>query len=612
MTPESTSSADYRFQVDLRGIIDLLSNHLYSGPQVYIRELLQNGTDAIRARLSEEPAHAGEMRLEIVQAADAPPTLIFRDNGIGLTEEEVHQFLATIGQSSKRGDFSIRDDFIGQFGIGLLSCFLVCDEIVVITKSARGEHPAIQWRGKSDGTYGIRALEHDSAAGTEVYLRAKQGREEFFELERVRDLAQHFGGLLPFKIEIAYERGAETLNQSAPWEHRMETAAEREEVLEYGRDLFEIDFLDCIPLRSTAGDVQGVAFVLPFAASLATKRHHRVYLKHMLLTDKGENLLPDWAFFVQCVVNTNSLRPTASRESFYEDDALEQAREELGSCLRQYLMNLARTNPQRLQHLIALHHLSIKALALEDEECFRLFVDWLPFETSLGEMTLGHFRQEHPTLRYVPTRDQFRQIAHVAAAQSLGVINAGYTYDTEILERLSSIFPENQVERLDVEDLSERFEELTLDERDEVFEFESLADRVLQPFKCTCEIKKFRPQELPTLYMTNDAANFLRSVEQSKEVADNLWSSVLDNVAAEATRAAHARLYLNYHNHLIQRMVHLKDRQALQRVVEMLYIQALLLGHYPLKGREMSLLNDGLLGLIEWGLDAKGGGGSST
>ena len=88
--------------------------------------------------------------------------------------------------------------------------------------------------------------------------------------------------------------------------------------------------------------MDGVAFVLPFSPSLATKRTHRVYLKNMLLSEKAENLVPDWAFFVKCVVNANDLRPTASRESFYEDDKLEAAREALGRCLREYLVNLSK------------------------------------------------------------------------------------------------------------------------------------------------------------------------------------------------------------------------------------------------------------------------------
>src|SRR5438270_3971908 len=94
--------SEHKFQINLRGIIDLLSNHLYSSPDVFVRELLQNGVDAIRARNVLQPEHAGEILLEVVPCrGQKPPTLIVTDNGIGLTEAEVHQFLATIGESSK-------------------------------------------------------------------------------------------------------------------------------------------------------------------------------------------------------------------------------------------------------------------------------------------------------------------------------------------------------------------------------------------------------------------------------------------------------------------------------------------------------------------------------
>ena len=116
-------SSEQQFQVDLRGIIDLLSDHLYSGPEVYLRELLQNAVDALVAREKSDIgfiAKESSIQIEVVTPSEEsePPTLIITDRGVGLTEAEVHSFLATIGQSSKR-ELS-REDFIGQFGIGLL------------------------------------------------------------------------------------------------------------------------------------------------------------------------------------------------------------------------------------------------------------------------------------------------------------------------------------------------------------------------------------------------------------------------------------------------------------------------------------------------------------
>ncbi|HJT77298.1 MAG TPA: HSP90 family protein [Gemmataceae bacterium] len=601
---------DHKFQINLRGIIDLLSHHLYSGPQVYLRELLQNGVDAIRARQAYEPGHRGDITVEVIPARDGrPPALAFVDNGIGLNEDEIHAFLATIGQTSKRGgQWERPQDFIGQFGIGLLSCFVVSDEIVVLTRSSRGDAPALEWRGRADGTYAVRTLQHQIAPGTQVYLTCKPGSEEFFEPGRVRDLAAHFGGLLPYPVRVTAGGASRVINgEGAPW--RREYAGRREQdaaLLEYGRNTFGIDFFDWVPLRSEAGQVEGVAYVLPFSPSLATRRTHRVYLKNMLLSESAENLLPDWAFFVKCVVNANDLRPMASREAFYEDEALAATREALGQCLRDYLVRLARQDPRRLQRLVGLHFLSIKALAVQDDEFYRLFIDWLPFETSMGDMTLAEYRRNNPVLRYVPDLDQFRQIARVAAAQGLCVINGAYTYNNELLEKFSEVFPDESVEVVDPSALTQSFEELDLRERDEVFHFIQTADRVLQPFKCSAEVKKFLPRELPTLYSTTAEAGFLRSVEQSREISDPLWSSVLGSLSEGAAAGQYAQLCFNYHNPLVRKVAAVKDRTLLQRTVQMLYVQALLLGHHPLSAREMALLNEGLIGLIEWGVDSAG------
>src|SRR3954447_26211402 len=92
------------FQVDLRGVEDLLSHHLYASPRVYVRELLQNAVDAITARRAVEPEAPARVRIEPPEFT-GDGTLRISDTGIGLTEAQVHEFLATIGRSSKRDDF---------------------------------------------------------------------------------------------------------------------------------------------------------------------------------------------------------------------------------------------------------------------------------------------------------------------------------------------------------------------------------------------------------------------------------------------------------------------------------------------------------------------------
>ncbi|MCA9179494.1 MAG: HSP90 family protein [Planctomycetales bacterium] len=587
---------DHRFQVNLQGVIDLLSQHLYSSPQVYIRELLQNAVDAVVARQQREPAAEGEITLELTEGER--PTLCVIDNGIGLTSEEVHRFLATIGQSSKRESMAPMD-FIGQFGIGVLSAFVVSEEIVVITRSIDLKQRAVEWRGRADGTYSIRELDRDMAPGTQVYLTAKPGAEEYFEPELVRNRARHFGSLLPHRIEVITADERSVITETPPWRVEHETSAERDEaILEYGEQLFGSKFFDYIPLESAAGDVDGVAFVLPFSGRLAAKRTHRVYVKRMLLSDQAENLLPEWAFFVKCVVNANALRPTASRESFYEDRTLNEARRSLGACLRNYLVQLGQEDRPRLQALIRLHYLALKALAVEDDEFFQLFAEWLPMETSLGTMTLGEIRELTKRVLFVPDADQFRQISAVAAAQSICVVNGGYTYDTELIGKLPDIDPMIEVEQLDISLMSQSFGELTLPERDKVLSLVHIADEALRPFHCQVEVKKFSPHGLATLFTANRSATFLRSIEQSQDVANEVWSGVLASIAADATDHAHSQLCLNYNNKLIRQLAGVRDAELVRRSIEMLYVQALLMGHYPMRANELALMSDGLLGLV--------------
>ena len=124
-----------QFRVDLRGLVEVLSHHLYSSERVYLRELVQNARDAVEAR--RRLGDDFEARIEIQPAWGSDP-LVVRDNGVGLTGDDMRSLLSMIGGTSKRDDLvAARTNFLGQFGIGLLSCFLVADSIEVVSRSVR-------------------------------------------------------------------------------------------------------------------------------------------------------------------------------------------------------------------------------------------------------------------------------------------------------------------------------------------------------------------------------------------------------------------------------------------------------------------------------------------
>ena len=186
---------EYRFQVNLSGIIDLLSNHLYSGPQVFLRELLQNATDAIARPAASRPRpFAGGHPHRGGAASPAPPTLLFEDDGVGLDRgaRSTASWPPSAQLQARAARGAARADFIGQFGIGLLSCFMVADEIVMITRPATGRDDGTRHRVARPARRHLRrpaarqAARRRARASTSAASRAA---ESFFDPRRVRELA---------------------------------------------------------------------------------------------------------------------------------------------------------------------------------------------------------------------------------------------------------------------------------------------------------------------------------------------------------------------------------------------------------------------------------------
>lgn len=585
------------FKVNLGGMIDILANHLYSSPDVFVRELLQNGTDAISARkLLQSDFSQGCIKIRIQKQK----SLSFSDNGTGLTEEEIHQFLAVIGQSSKRDlqTGRILEDYIGRFGIGLLSCFMVTDNIVIRTKSVKNPAHAYEFQGSPDGTYSITELNPETVSvGTEVLIEAKSGCESYFEEEKICELVRYYGLPLPFPVLLCKDDSEERINICFPETNESFS----EQIMSLGKELFETEFLGYIPLESKSGLFSGVAYIMPYAVSLHAKNTHRIYLKNMLLTEDGETILPKWSGFLRCFLNTSQLRPTASRENFYEDELLAQAREELSQCISDYLTDLSFRNPELLQKIIHIHFMAIKSMACEDEKFFKTFIPFFTFETNMGELTGKELLTHSEPVSYAPDMNQFHRTSALLYAQNQLLVNACYVYDAQLLKMMQD-YDENFIAcPLEYVTFEEFLQDPPVEALKEARELLRLAQEAMQPFDCNAELKCFSPETLPVFYMLDENSEIKREIQHSRENAHDLFFSMLD-AFAEEVKNSRATLFLNWNNPLIQKLIHLHQPERQKLCLEILYVQNLLTGRFPMKGDEMRLLNQNLIQLIEWGL----------
>ncbi|MBC1444079.1 HSP90 family protein [Listeria seeligeri] len=594
----------HRFQVNLAGMIDILSNHLYDEKDVYIRELLQNATDAIRARKKLEPSIEGEIHVSLSGKPDEK-TLILEDNGIGLTEEEVHAFLATIANSSKgekKFEGQEANDFIGRFGIGLLSCFIVSDEIVMISTSKKNNETT-EWRGKADGTYSVRKLETETREpGTQVYLRLRAGLEDHPECEETEYLIntlKKYGSSLESTIIIEKNGYEERIND---WTKQFSDKATlytlpREQIIRYGEHLLGTRFEDYFLIENASGRTFGIAYMIPYTVQMNAVRKQTVFLNNMFITSEANNVLPDWAFFAECVLWTDELQPVASRESFYKNERLTTVATELGAALKKGIETL----PEKaLTKLLMTHYLGFKALASEDAPFLQLIYPYLTFRTLNGEEKLADILKEETTIYYTFSVDDFRQMSDIARSSGMTLINGGYSYDTPILAQLNHLLAETNFVLIQPEEITDKLLPMTLDEEAAYQPILREMNEMMAEFDADVTIKHFEPQSLPIIFIHSTATQATRELERAVEETSSVFSDILESIQKEQAPAPLAHLYLNLDNELIKRLFTSgKTVDELSVIVNVLYIQALLLGHYPLKRKEMELMNQNMLRILE-------------
>lgn len=417
-----------QFQVDLRGIVDILSHHLYSSEQVYVRELLQNARDAIEARRRIDPTHEG--RITILPAEGGRP-LRLSDNGIGLTDEEMRRLLATIGSSSKRDDLEYtRRKFLGQFGIGLLSCFLVADTIDVLSRSMNDpEGRTIRWVGHADGTFEIAETDEVlDAPGTQVRVSPRHGMHEWCSRERVRELVGRFAELLDVPVTVEGElRSCRT----PPWD------LDTNEQLQWCVDNFGFEAMGIIPLDASMFNVRGLGFVLPYTAQPGYRTGDRIYSNGMLVSDSDSQVIPDWAFFCRAVIDAGDLPLTASREALLETNAVELVRDQLGGRLLSEMILVLGAHPGVFEDIVRLHATGLKSLAARGRDMRDLLRSTLTFPTTLGSQRISDLVQQDEPVPFVADSRLYNALQDLAAGVGRLVVDAGGAHDAALLRTIN-------------------------------------------------------------------------------------------------------------------------------------------------------------------------------
>ncbi|HEX7865690.1 MAG TPA: ATP-binding protein [Variovorax sp.] len=388
-------------QVHLDGLFDVLAKHLYSTPVVAIRELIQNAHDSISRRRLEDPGFTGQGRIDVLADA-AAQTIVIRDNGSGLTQDELHRYLATVGNGYTRqlreSEKSGGDDLIGLFGLGFLSAFVVAEQVVVDSSSFQSPHEGWRYRSSDGRRYAVQAMEA-RAVGSEICLSI---RSDFNHLCSAGVLKTVLGRYCALLREPLWFDGECVNAELPPWRASADGEALHPAVLQRQRMAFatrmerHFEPICTIPVEPEGdSDARGLLWVQDGATyGTSDNRHLSVYVRGMLLDDEARDLLPVWAGFIGGVIESNALTPTASREDLQRDAAYQAAQAHLQRALIRGLAELARNQGPAWSRLLTRHNAALLGAALCEDELFAMLSDEVRLPTSQGDLPVRSLMRE--------------------------------------------------------------------------------------------------------------------------------------------------------------------------------------------------------------------------
>ncbi|MEV5933482.1 molecular chaperone HtpG [Streptomyces sp. NPDC052079] len=340
----------FEFQVEARQLLQLMIHSVYSNKDVFLRELVSNASDALDklrlAALRDDTldADVSDLHIELEIDKDAR-TLTVRDNGIGMSYDEVGRLIGTIANSGtaeflrelrEAQDTAGAEGLIGQFGVGFYSGFMVADEVTLLTRHA-GERQGTRWTSRGEGTYTLETVD-DAPQGTSVTLHLKPADpdnqlHDYTSVWKLKEIVKRYSDFITWPIRLVGETKddgeaaePETLNSmKALWARSRDEVSEEEyhELYKHiGHDWRAP--LETIQLQAEGTfEYQALLFLPSHAPHDLFQQNYRhglqLYVKRVFIMEDCEALLPSYLRFVKGVVDAQDLSLNVSREILQQD-----------------------------------------------------------------------------------------------------------------------------------------------------------------------------------------------------------------------------------------------------------------------------------------------------
>ncbi len=385
-----------QIQIHTENIFPIIKKAVYSGHEVFLRELVSNGVDAISKRrmaamagdCSEGPE--GKISIRIDREAK---TLTISDNGIGMSADEVKRYINQVAFSSAE-DFlekykSESDAIIGHFGLGFYSSFMVAKQVELVTLSAKGGSEAVRWSCDGSPSFNLEGAER-SEPGTDVILHLMEEELEYIEPARIKTLITTYCDFMPVEVQLE----GETVNKrEAPWRKSPRDLTDND-YIELYRYLypFQGDPLLWVHLNTDYPyNLQGILFFPKFTGRADWEKGEiRLYCNNVFVSDSIKEVVPRYLLPLRGVIDSPDIPLNVSRSALQTDRRVRSIGGFVAKKVGDRLKELHRDEPKRYAEIWESLAPFIKIGAMEDEKFADQVANLVLFGTTAAA-------QEHPS-----------------------------------------------------------------------------------------------------------------------------------------------------------------------------------------------------------------------
>ena len=597
--------------INSENIFPIIKKWMYSDHDIFVREVISNGCDAItklkKLDMMGEYQMPDEYKASIqVVVNSEEKTLKFIDNGLGMTAEEVEEYITQIAFSGatqfleKYKDKTTEDDMIGHFGLGFYSTFMVADEVHIDTLSYKEGATPVHWTCDGGTEYDMEDGTKETV-GTEITLFLNEDCLEFANEYRVREVIEKYCSFMPVPIYLVNENAEvkedeeakepEALNDTQPLWAKHPNECEKDDYINFYRKVF-MDYKE--PLfwihlnMDYPFNLKGILYFPKINTEYdSVEGTIKLYNNQVFIADNIKEVIPEFLMVLKGVIDCPDLPLNVSRSALQNDGFVNKISEYISKKVADKLSGMCKTDKETYEKYWDDISPFIKFGCLKDTKFCDKMSDYMLFKNlehkylTMKECIENNKKGEEVTIYYVTDEQQQSQYINMFKAEGMDAVLLTHNIDTPFISQLEQRNENVHFQRIDA-DLTETFKEEVAADEEEKFKAntETLTDifrKALENDKLEVKVEKLKNESV---------ASMMTLSEESRRMQDMMKMYGMMGMDPSMMGSA-LTLVLNANHPLVQYVLNNKEGEHTTMFCKQLYDLALL-GNKPLNPEEMT------------------------